>query len=84
LDETIETYEPASDRGNGFKFEAYNAEALLAALQQALTLYRDRAAWERLVRRGMRMDFSWAKPAQAYADLYAKALAKRQGSSVLL
>ncbi len=84
LDDTIEAYEPASERGNGFKFGAYDAEALLATLQQALTLYRDRTAWERLMRRGMQMDFSWASPAQAYADLYAKALAKRRGSTVMV
>jgi starch synthase len=84
LDDTIESYDPASDRGNGFKFSAYDAEPLLATLQRALTLYRDRAAWERLMWRGMQADFSWAKSAQAYTDLYAKALAKRRGSAVLV
>jgi starch synthase len=79
LDDTVEAYDPASGGGNGFKFEAYNAEALLAALQRALTIYRDRAAWESLMRRGMQADFSWAKSAQAYSDLYATALAKRRG-----
>jgi starch synthase len=81
-DDMIEAYEPGLDRGNGFKFESYDAEALLATLQRALTLYRDRAAWERLMRRGMQADFSWAKSAQAYADLYATALARRRGAAV--
>jgi starch synthase len=82
LDDTIESYEPTLDRGNGFKFAPYDAEALLATLQRAVTLYPDRAAWERLMRRGMQEDFSWAKSAQAYADLYATALARRRGPSV--
>jgi starch synthase len=82
LDDTIEAYEPGLDRGNGFKFEPYDAEALLATLQRALTLYRDHAAWERLMRRGMQADFSWAKSAQAYADLYATALSRRRGAAV--
>ncbi|MGH8068808.1 MAG: glycogen synthase GlgA [Candidatus Entotheonellia bacterium] len=82
LDDTIEAYDPVSGHGNGFKFEAYDAEALLATLQRALTLYRDRVAWERLMRQGMQTDFSWMKSAQAYSDLYAKALAKRRGSAV--
>jgi starch synthase len=84
LDDTIEAYEPAADRGNGFKFTAYDAEALLATLQHALTVYRDRASWERLMQRGMQADFSWVKSAQAYADLYATALAKRRGAAVPL
>jgi starch synthase len=82
LDDTVEAYEPASDRGNGFKFETYDAEALLATLQRALMLYHDRAAWERLMQRGMQADFSWGKSGQAYADLYARALAKRRGAAV--
>jgi starch synthase len=82
LDDTIESYDPASDHSNGFKFEAYDAEALLATLQRALTLYRDRPAWERLMRRGMQANFSWVKSAQAYADLYAIALTKHRGSPV--
>jgi starch synthase len=84
LDDTIESYDHESAEGNGFKFESYDAEALLASLQQAVALYHDREAWERLMRRGMRMDFSWANPARAYSDLYAKALAKRRGSAVLV
>ncbi|RPJ22904.1 MAG: hypothetical protein EHM35_17790 [Planctomycetaceae bacterium] len=83
LDDTIDPYDAVLDRGNGFKFEAYDADALLATLQRALTLYRDRAAWERLMGRGMQTNFSWAKSAQAYSDLYAKILAKRRGSAVL-
>jgi starch synthase len=82
LDDTIESYEPTFDRGNGFKFVPYDAEALLATLQRALTLYRDRAAWVRLMQRGMQGDFSWAKCAQAYADLYAAALDRHRGAAV--
>ncbi len=82
LDDTIEAYEPGLDRGNGFKFVPYDAETLLSTLQRALTLYHDRAAWVRLMQRGMQADFSWAKSAQAYADLYATALDRRRGAAV--
>ena len=27
LDDTVEAYDPASDQGNGFKFDAYDAES---------------------------------------------------------
>jgi len=84
LDDNIEAYDAVAGQGNGFKFEDYDAEALLATLQRALTLYRDRAAWERLMQRGMQADFSWAKSAHAYTTLYARALANRQGSPALV
>jgi starch synthase len=51
-------------------------------LQQALLVYRDRAAWEQLMRRAMQGDFSWTRAAQEYVTLYSKALAKRRGAAV--
>ena len=54
----------------------------MSTLQRALTLYHDRAAWVRLMQRGMQADFSWAKSAQAYADLYAAAMDRQRGASV--
>ncbi len=58
--------------GLGFVFEAPAAGALRLALKRALTLWRDREAWSRLVRRGMAADFGWSGPAAAYEDLYAE------------
>jgi starch synthase len=83
FDDTIEPYDPILDRGTGFKFGPYDAEVLLATLQEALTVYRDRAAWERLMRRAMQADFSWTRSAQEYVELYARALAKRRGAPAL-
>lgn len=83
LDDTIEPYDSALDRGTGFKFGPYGAETLLTTLQEALTVYRDRSAWERLMRRAMQADFSWTRSAQEYVELYARALAKRRGAPVL-
>ncbi len=83
LDDTIEPYDPMLDRGNGFKFGPYDAEVLLATLQGALTAYRDRSAWERLMRRAMQADFSWTRSAQEYVDLYARAIARRRGAPAL-
>jgi starch synthase len=82
LDDTVEPYDAAFDHGNGFTFIPYEADAMLAALQQALLVYRDRAAWEQLMRRAMQGDFSWTRAAQEYVTLYSKALAKRRGAAV--
>jgi starch synthase len=82
LDDTIEAYDPASDDGNGFKFGPYDAEALLATLQETLMVYRDRSAWERLMRRAMQADFSWTRSAHEYVALYTRALAIRRGGHV--
>lgn len=60
---------------NGFVFEEYDVEALLAALGRALEMYRDQAAWERLVAYGMRCDFSWDRSARRYLEMYEETLA---------
>ena len=74
LADTVEDYDPATGRGNGFIFEEYSAEALLGAVKRALDAYRREDAWRKLMERGMRADFSWAVSARKYVELYRKAL----------
>jgi starch synthase len=69
LDDTIE-------EGTGFKFAEYSGEALLEAVQAAVHAFADREGWQRMMRRGMSMDFSWKAPAAAYAELYRRMLAR--------
>ena len=73
LADTVEDYDPASDTGVGFVFEAYDAEALLEAVGRAVDVFRDRARWEGLMRRGMALDFGWEASAGKYVELYGRA-----------
>lgn len=60
----------------GFLFRDYSAGALQWALSQALDVYYNRPAeWEKRVRRAMAKDFSWARSAREYENLYARAIA---------
>jgi starch synthase len=70
LDDTIEPFDPVSGKGTGFKFSEYTASALLEALQEALTVFADKAAWRRLQANGMGKDFSWNASALEYSRLY--------------
>jgi starch synthase len=76
LDDTIEPFDPATGRGTGFKFVEYTGAALMAAVQEALAVYGDKAAWHRLQTNGMAKDFSWNASALEYGRLYGRA---RQG-----
>jgi len=53
---------------------------MLDTIGRALSLYRDRKAWEDLVTRCMKEDFSWEKSAREYVELYRKAIAKHESS----
>ena len=57
-------------RATGFYIEADRADALLAALRNSVTVYRDRPMWERLVEAGMTTDMSWARSAHDYDRLF--------------
>ena len=61
-----------SDSVTGFLFDAPEADALAAAAERAIDLYRNRAAWRAMQRAGMRRDFSWGAAARRYADLYLR------------
>ncbi len=70
LDDTIQEYEPERQTGNGFKFEDNSAKALLAALEKAVSAYRDKERWRLLMQRAMGCDFSWERSAREYLRLY--------------
>jgi starch synthase len=70
LDDTVVPYDPQSGAGSGFKFQAYTAAALVSCLHEAVALYRDRKAWQRLQLNAMQLDFSWKASASRYIALY--------------
>jgi starch synthase len=67
LDDTI-------DSETGFKFAEYSSAALLAAVREALAAFSNRDAWQEMMRRGMRRDFSWKASAGQYSALYRRML----------
>jgi starch synthase len=78
LDDTIVHYNPATGTGNGFKFTRYDAREFLQQIDAAISFYHQPEHWNRLLRNAMSADFSWARSAGSYVDLYRKALAKRR------
>ncbi len=74
LDDTIDAFDPATGRGTGFKFKAYDGSALLDEIRRALSIYRDEPAiWRGIQLNGMAKDFSWQASAKEYAKLYEAA-----------
>jgi starch synthase len=74
LDDTIEAFDPGTGCGTGFKFQAYDGPSLLAAIQQALSIFRNEpAVWRRMQLNGMSKDFSWHVSALGYAKVYEAA-----------
>lgn len=74
LDDTVHDFDPRTGRGNGFKFEHYDANGFSWAIGRALRLYQNRDYWNHLRRVSMDDDFSWETAAQKYVDLYERAI----------
>jgi starch synthase len=70
LDDTVENFDRARGTGNGFKFQAYSADALLGSIYEALYCYAEPEVWRRVQVNGMRADNSWQAAARKYVELY--------------
>jgi starch synthase len=77
LSDTVRDVQRSPKRGNGFKFRAYSAAAMLGCLGRACSVYRNPRMWHLIQRNAMSEDFSWRKSAERYIELYRKALGKR-------
>jgi len=72
LADTVENYELNGKKGNGFVFENYETKDLLETIEKAISLFRDKKAWEKLMKNGMKINFSWLNSAKNYVSLYKK------------
>jgi len=77
LDDTVEEWNPKQGTGTGFKFDRYEAQALLDAIDRALTAFYDKQQWSQLMQNGMAQNFSWEQPAREYVEVYEEAARKR-------
>jgi len=60
----------ADGTADGFAFDGDNPSALMAAVQRATSLFRERAIWLRTIRQAMTRDFSWTAAARRYVAVY--------------
>lgn len=82
LADTIKDYNPLNVTGTGFLFTDYTSSAFLDSLKRAFCIYTDKDKMNRVIREGMKMDFSWRKSAEEYLKIYKNALKKRGDRSL--
>jgi len=71
LKDTVTPFLVDADRATGFAFSEYHAEALLEAVDVALSAWRLPRTWRRLQKNAMKQDFSWEQSAARYEELFA-------------
>jgi len=70
VEQIIRDYDPSTQSGYGFLFYEYGSEPFWDAIKRAREIFADRPEWERIIKRAMACDFSWALAAERYEELY--------------
>jgi starch synthase len=70
LKDSVEEFDSATAKGNGFVFHEYTTAALLAAIDRALAVFQRKDQWTTLMRTAMMADYSWNRSAREYVNLY--------------
>lgn len=71
LKDTVQSYNEYEDTGTGFSFRNYNAHEMLFIIRYAHNIFMDhKENWNGIVRRAIRLDFSWDASARQYETLY--------------
>ncbi|GAB6281752.1 MAG: glycogen synthase [Ignavibacterium sp.] len=74
LSDIVVRFNEKTEEGNGFMFKDYKSAAMISEVKRALKFYQDKKIWNKIIRNGMRSDFSWVNSAKKYIDLYKEML----------
>lgn len=78
LADTVEDYDPIAFTGTGVRFHRYTADALSAALESALRLYRREPHWTHIRRNAMSCDNSIVSCGRRYVEVFGWAKEHRR------
>jgi len=76
LADSVEHYDRSTGAGTGIVFNDFDTIALEWALNTALDLYAQPEQWTRMVRNGMRCDFSWRHQGEIYVEVYRRLIGR--------
>ncbi|MHC1719650.1 MAG: glycogen synthase [Clostridiaceae bacterium] len=74
LKDTVEKYDADRDTGTGFTFRDFDEKEMLDTIKYAISVFKDKEKWRKLMLRGMKVDNSWDNSSKMYIDLYESLL----------
>lgn len=75
LADTVIKFNEKTEEGTGFVFKKYDSDEMIKELKRALKIFEDKKTWQKIMRSGMKIDFSWDVSAKRYIELYKTILA---------
>lgn len=79
LAETVTSYNPETQEGNGFVFKDYSPQALVGAVREAMKYYHQPERWKKIMQSGFQGNYSWRRSAQKYANIYENLVQNQRG-----
>lgn len=77
LADTVIRFNEKTGEGNGFAFKKYDTKSLIAEVSRAIKIFKNKPEdWKKIIKNGMKSDFSWLNSAKQYVELYKKLLQK--------
>lgn len=76
LADTVVRFNDKTEEGTGFVFKKYDAEEMVKEIKRAVKVFEDKKTWQKIMRAGMKLDFSWDVSAKRYIELYKTILAE--------
>ena len=70
LADTVKSYTKNKNDGNGFMFKKYNPTDMMKEIKKALKVFQNKKEWGKIMKNGMKSDFSWNSSAKKYVELY--------------
>lgn len=70
LRDTVIPFDPETGTGTGITFQSYNSGDMMGAIRRAIALYYDKSAFSKAKANAMSGDYSWAKSAKKYIQIY--------------
>jgi starch synthase len=58
-------------------FKKYDAKAFLKEIKRAVNVFGDKKTWIKIMKTGMKSDFSWNSSAKKYVELYKTVLSNK-------
>jgi len=73
LADTVKKYNEKDGSGNGFTFKNYQVQDMMQEIKRALKIYNeDKKEWQKIMKTGMKSNFTWINSSKNYVDLYKK------------
>ena len=75
LADTVQKFNEQNNTGNGFVFSKYDASHMVKEIKRAIKIFtNDRAKWMKIVKAGMKSNFTWLNSSKNYVELYKKVI----------